>query len=61
MTCLVPSHGADVPKTVRIRDIDDDPPARVEWQATTRKIYLDGEYRQRQHDRDFLAGRARGR
>lgn len=40
---------------------DDDPPARVEWQATTRKIYLDEEYRQRQIDRDFFAGRARGR
>jgi hypothetical protein len=40
---------------------DDDPPARVEWQATTRKIYLDEEYRQRQHDRDFFEGRARGR
>lgn len=40
---------------------DDDPPARVAWQATTRKIYLDEEYRQRQHDRDFFAGRRRGR
>lgn len=40
---------------------DDDPPARVAWQATTRKIYLDEEYRQRQIDRDFFAGRARGR
>jgi hypothetical protein len=29
---------------------DDDPPRRVEWQATTRKIYLDEEPRQRMID-----------
>lgn len=33
---------------------DDDPPARVEWQATTRVVYLDEEDRQRQLDRLFF-------
>lgn len=33
---------------------DDDPAARVEWQATTRKIYLDEEPRQREIDRIFF-------
>lgn len=40
---------------------DDDPPARVEWQARTRKIYFDEEHRQRRLDREFLEGRRRGR
>ncbi len=39
---------------------DDDPPARVEWQARTRLIYLDEEDRQRRLDRLFLAARPRG-
>lgn len=33
---------------------DDDPAARVAWQATTRKIALDEEDRQRRLDRVFL-------
>lgn len=40
---------------------DDDPPARVRWQAQTRLVYLDEEDRQRGLDRTFLSGRARGR
>ena len=39
---------------------DDDPAARVEWQATTRKIYLDEEPRQREIDRIFFARSNRG-
>ncbi len=39
---------------------DDDPPARVEWQARTRKIYLDEEDRQRRLDRLFFTSRAHG-
>lgn len=39
---------------------DDDPPLRVEWQATTRLVYLDEEHLQRQLDREFLEAR-RGR
>jgi predicted nucleotidyltransferase len=40
---------------------DDDPPARVRWQAQTRIVYLDEEDRQRGLDRLFLGARARGR
>jgi hypothetical protein len=40
---------------------DDDPPARVEWQARTRLVYLDEEERQRRLDRIYHAGRRRGR
>ncbi len=36
---------------------DDDPPARVCWQAQTRAIYLDEEERQRDLDSVFFAGR----
>ncbi len=39
---------------------DDDPPARVRWQAQTRIIYLDEEDRQRGLDRLFFEARARG-
>lgn len=39
---------------------DDDPPARVAWQAQTRLIYLDEEHRQRALDRDFVSRRGRG-
>jgi hypothetical protein len=39
---------------------DDDPPARVRWQAQTRLIYLDEEDRQRGLDRDFFADHAGG-
>lgn len=39
---------------------DDDPPARVEWQARTRLIYLDEEDRQRRLDRLFFTSRANG-
>ncbi len=39
---------------------DDDPPLRVEWQATTRLVYLDEEHLQRRLDREFLEAR-RGR
>lgn len=38
---------------------DDDPPARVRWEATTRKLYADEEPRRRQARADFVAGRAR--
>lgn len=37
-----------------------DPAARVEWQATTRKIYLDEQPRIRQARRDFVEARTRG-
>ncbi len=39
---------------------DDDPPARVRWQAQTRRIYLDEEERQARLDRLFLEKHARG-
>lgn len=34
---------------------DDDPPARVHWQADTRKRYLDEQPRREQADADFAA------
>ncbi len=41
---------------------DDDPPARVAWGATTRRIWLDERPRVEQARRDFAAGAAqRGR
>lgn len=40
---------------------DDDPPARVRWQAQTRLVYLDEQDRQSDLDRVFLGGRAGGR
>jgi predicted nucleotidyltransferase len=40
---------------------DDDPPARVEWQATTRLVYFDEEWRQRWVTRTFLEAHAHGR
>lgn len=40
---------------------DDDPPARVRWQAQTRLIYLDEQDRQGELDRAFLTGRSGGR
>jgi predicted nucleotidyltransferase len=40
---------------------DDDPSARVAWQAKTRLMYLDEEARQKTLDRVFLEGRRRGR
>jgi len=40
--------------TVRSRlPADVDPPARVEWQATTRKVFADERYRIDQARRDF--------
>ena len=39
---------------------DDDPPARVRWQAHTRLVYLDEEDRQRRLDQIYRAGRTRG-
>jgi predicted nucleotidyltransferase len=36
---------------------DDDPPARVRWQAETRRIYLDEEERQRRLDALYLRRR----
>ncbi|MFN2607513.1 MAG: nucleotidyltransferase domain-containing protein [Acidimicrobiales bacterium] len=39
---------------------DDDPPARVRWQAETRLMYLDEEDRQRGLDRIFAAVRRHG-
>lgn len=40
--------------------LDSDPAARVAWQATTRKIYLDELPRRDQARRDFAAARRRG-
>jgi hypothetical protein len=40
---------------------EDDPAARVEWQATTRLIYFDEEWRQRWITRTFLEAHAGGR
>lgn len=40
---------------------DDDPPARVRWQARTRLEYLDEEPRQRELDQLYLSTRTRGR
>ena len=40
---------------------DDDPPARVEWQATTRLVYFDEEWRQRWITETFIEAHARGR
>lgn len=40
---------------------DDDPPARVAWQADTRVVYLDEEPLQRELDRLFKESRAHGR
>ena len=40
---------------------DDDPPARVRWQAQTRVVFLDEEERQRRLDLIYHAGRQRGR
>ena len=37
-----------------------DPPARVRWQATTRKLYLDEQPRVRQARRDFVEAQRRG-
>jgi len=38
---------------------DDDPPARVRWEATTRRIWLDERSRMDQARRDFVAGARR--
>ena len=40
---------------------DDDPAARVRWQAQTRLVYLDEQDRQGTLDRVFLTGRLSGR
>lgn len=40
---------------------DDDPPARVRWQATTRTIYFDEKPRLDRAHREFLEALARGR
>lgn len=40
---------------------DDDPPARVRWQATTRKIYSDEAYRLRRYERELREALLRGR
>jgi hypothetical protein len=40
---------------------DDDAPARVRWQASTRKIYLDELPRLERSRREFLESRRRGR
>ena len=40
---------------------DDDPPARVRWVATTRKIWLDEKPRFERAHRDFLRAAADGR
>jgi uncharacterized protein len=40
---------------------DDDPPARVAWVATTRKIWLDERPRFERAHREFLEAAARGR
>lgn len=38
---------------------DDDPPARVSWEATTRKVWFDEQPRIAQARRDFAAARRR--
>lgn len=40
---------------------DDDPPARVTWMATTRKLHADEQPRMAEARRTFLEARARGR
>lgn len=40
---------------------DDDPPARVRWTATTRKIYADEQPRLRRSHREFAEAVRRGR
>ena len=40
---------------------DDAPPARVEWQATTRLVYFDEEWRQRWVTETFLEAHTHGR
>lgn len=40
---------------------DDDPPARVQWVATTRKVYFDEQPRMLRAHREFAEGRRRGR
>ena len=40
--------------------VDDDPPARVHWEADTRLRYFDDAWRRAMVTRDFLAARARG-
>jgi predicted nucleotidyltransferase len=40
--------------------LDLDPPQRIAWEATTRKIYLDELPRVRQARRDFVQSRRRG-
>lgn len=40
---------------------DDDPPARVAWQAQTRLVYLDEELRQKTLDRLFFESHGHGR
>jgi uncharacterized protein len=40
---------------------DDDPPARVRWVATTRKIYADEQPRLRRSHREFVESVQRGR
>ncbi len=40
---------------------DDDPPVRVRWVATTRKIYFDEQPRMLRAHRDFAESRRRGR
>ncbi|PVY95035.1 nucleotidyltransferase family protein [Actinomycetospora cinnamomea] len=40
---------------------DDDPPARVRWVATTRKIYADERPRLERNRREFVEGVRRGR
>jgi len=39
---------------------DDDPPARVHWQAQTRLVYLDEQDRQRALDRVFFRSKSGG-
>lgn len=40
---------------------DDDPPARVHWEATTRKVYLDEAPRRDRARAEFAQARRRGR
>ena len=40
---------------------DDDPPARVRWEATTRTVYFDELPRMQRTDRDFAQAVLRGR
>lgn len=62
---LVPLRGLrlDVAGRIALHGLvvlDDDPPARVRWQADTRTRYLDESWRRDRATRDYLAARSGG-